>query len=127
MASIILLVDDNPIQAATRQAILSSSVNEVLVATSASRALALLEDSELAANVRLVITDHLMPGMTGPQFVARLREGFPVLPVLVLSGWPDVEMEYAGLNILYRSKPIAPEELIPLVELLCRDALKRTA
>ena len=127
MAFTVLLVDDNPVQAATRQAILTSAGKKVSVATNASHALALLEDPVLAGNVRLVITDHLMPVMNGPQFVAKLREQFPNLAVLVLSGLPDAEIEYAGLNVFYRPKPIAPEELIRLTKLFCQDALRRTA
>jgi len=127
MASTILLVDDNPVQAATRQAILTHSGNKVLVAADGSQALTLMEDTELAKNVRLVITDHLMPKIGGPQFVAKLRQRFPNVAVLVLSGMPDAEAEYSGMNVLYRLKPIAPEELISLVRSLCPEALGRTA
>lgn len=127
MAPTILLVDDNPVQAATRQAILTHSGNKVLVAADGSQALTLMEDSELAKNVRLVITDHLMPKISGPQFVAKLRQRFPNVAVLVLSGMPDAEAEYSGMNVLYRLKPIAPEELILLVRSLCPEALGRTA
>lgn len=123
----ILLVDDNPVQATTRQAILTNTGRKVFVATSASHALVLLEDLELARNVKLVITDHIMPKMNGQQFVARLRQLFPTLPVLVLSGLPDAEIEYVGMNVVYRPKPIAPEELIRLAQSLCEDALGRTA
>jgi CheY-like chemotaxis protein len=127
MVSTVLLVDDNPVQAATRQAILSHSGNKVFIATSAGHALALLEDLELARTVRLVITDHLMPKMNGPQFVVKVRQRFPTLPILVLSGLADAEIEYAGMNVLYRQKPIAPEELIRLTQLLCEDTLGRIA
>ena len=127
MALTVLLVDDNSVQATTRQAILSHTGNKVSIATSASQALALLENPEFAANVNLLITDHLMPKMNGPQLVAKVREQFPNLPILVLSGLPDAETEYAGLNVLYRPKPIAPEELIRLTQSLCKDTLGRTA
>jgi CheY-like chemotaxis protein len=128
MAFTVLLVDDNALQAATRQAILSLSGNNVRIAPSAGHALALLEDDvDLAKSVRLVITDHLMPKMNGAEFVTQLRKRFPDLPILVLSGLPDAENEYEGLNIVYRPKPITPEELIRLTELLCRDTLRRTA
>jgi CheY-like chemotaxis protein len=127
MVSTVLLVDDNPVQAATRQAILSHSGNKVFIATSAGHALALLEDLELARTVRLVITDHLMPKMNGPQFVVKVRQRFPTVPILVLSGLADAEIEYAGMNVLYRQKPIAPEELIRLTQLLCEDTLGRIA
>ena len=127
MAFTVLVVDDNPVQAATRQSILTYSGNNVVVATSASHALALLEDPELSRNISLIITDHLMPLLNGPQFIARLRQRFPTMPVLVLSGMPDAEIEYAGMNVLYRQKPIAPEELIQLTESLCKTTLGRTA
>jgi len=99
----------------------------VIVATNASQALALLENLDLARTVGLVITDHLMPKMNGPQFVVELRKRFPALPVLVLSGMPDAESEYSGMNVVYRLKPIAPEELIQLTRSLCENTLGRTA
>jgi CheY-like chemotaxis protein len=123
----ILLVDDNPVQAATRKAILTFSGNQVSVATNAQEALTLLENSDFAKNINLIITDHLMPHMNGPQFVARLRLQLPNVPVLVLSGLPDAEAEYDGMNILYRLKPLDPEELIGLAQSLPTSALGRTA
>jgi CheY-like chemotaxis protein len=123
----ILLVDDNPVQAATRKAILTFSGNQVSVATNAQEALTLLENPDFAKNINLIITDHLMPLMNGPQFVARLRLHLPNVPVLVLSGLPDAEAEYDGMNILYRLKPLDPEELIRLAQFLPTSALGRTA
>ena len=123
----ILLVDDNPVQAATRKAILTFSGNQVSVATNAQEALTLLESPDFAKNINLIITDHLMPHMNGPQFVARLRLQLPNVPVLVLSGLPDAEAEYDGMNILYRLKPLDPEELIRLAQSLSTSALGRTA
>src|SRR5580692_5200814 len=98
----ILLVDDNPVQAATRKAILSHSGNHVFVAANAQEALKLLEDTGFTNNISLIITDHLMPKMNGPQFVAQLRTQLPNVPVLVLSGMPGAEAEYDGMNVLYR-------------------------
>ena len=126
MAHTILLVDDDSIQAATRKAILACSGNKVTVASNASEALSIMEKLDMAREVRLVVTDHLMPKMNGPQFVSELRERFPALPILVLSGLPDGESEYAGMNVVYRLKPIAPEELIQLTQSLCAP-LGRTA
>jgi DNA-binding response OmpR family regulator len=123
----ILLVDDDPIQAATRKAILIRSGNEVVIASGGQKALSLLDDMELAQRVGMVITDHLMPGMNGLQFVTELRRHFPTLPVLVLSGLPDGEAAYEGLNVRYRLKPLAPEELIQLAQSIPGSALGRTA
>jgi CheY-like chemotaxis protein len=123
----ILLVDDDAIQAATRKAILTRSGNVVVLASAGQQALSFLEDQGFAQSIGLVITDHLMPRMNGPQFVSQLRRHFPALPVLVLSGLPDGETEYAGLNVLYRLKPLAPEELIQLAQSIPGNALGRTA
>ena len=91
MTAEILLVDDNPVQAATRQAILSLNGRTVAVADGAHRALEMLEDAELYNSVGLVITDHWMPDLNGPQFVDLLRRRLPAIPVLVVSGLPDAE------------------------------------
>jgi CheY-like chemotaxis protein len=123
----LLLVDDNQVQAATRQAILATSGIKAFVTHFADKALDLLQSLSTTEPVQLVITDHLMPGMNGPKFVSKLREQFPTLPVLVLSGLPDAEMEYEGLRVVYRLKPIDPEELIRLVQSLCDEPLGRTA
>ena len=87
----------------------------------------MLDDATLLKSIGLVITDHSMPGMMGPEFVARLRERMPSVPVIVLSGYHDVESEYAGMNVQFRLKPVLPEQLIELTESLLKSPLTRTA
>lgn len=123
----ILLVDDNMIQAATRKAILARSGRSVTVASNGQQALDYLHQANMAPPVGLVITDHLMPGMNGPQFVAGLREIYPELPVLVLSGMADAEGEYDGFDVIFRVKPYPPDELISLVRSLLATPIGRTA
>lgn len=127
MPYVILLVDDNAVQASMRRAILSGTGYQIEVATNPVDALKLLDTPELAHRVRLVITDHLMPNMKGPQFVAALRRQFPSMPVLVLSGMPGSEEEYAGMEVVHRLKPLAPENLIQLALSLSSNTLERTA
>jgi len=123
----ILLVDDNPIQTATRQAILSLRGRTVAVAEGSHRALELLEDPELFQSVALIITDHWMPDLNGPQFVDLLRRRMPTIPILVISGLPDAEVEYVGLDVIYRTKPVLPEQLLALVDSLLDEPMSRTA
>ena len=127
MTAEILLVDDNPVQAATRQAILSLNGRTVAVADGAHRALEMLEDAELYDSIGLVITDHLMPDLNGPQFVDLLRRRLPAIPVLVVSGLPDAESEYSGLDVVFRVKPIPPDHLLALVDSLLDEPMSRTA
>jgi CheY-like chemotaxis protein len=121
----ILLVDDNGIQAATRKAVLSRLGRSVGVADNGIQALQMLDSAACA--VSLVITDHLMPGMNGPEFVAELRERLPQLPVLVLSGLPEAEDDYKGLDVTFRMKPLPPDELLRLVRSLLAEPMGRTA
>ncbi|HEV2464829.1 MAG TPA: response regulator [Acidobacteriaceae bacterium] len=127
MTADILLVDDNAIQATTRRSILLRTGRTVAVALEPLEALDMLKDDELVDSIGLVITDHYMPGMQGPEFVAEIRRVLPSVPVLVLSGFSDVEHEYEGLNILFRMKPIAPEQLIAMAKTLLDPPLTRTA
>jgi len=127
MTADILLVDDNAVQATTRRSILLRTGRTVALAGGATQALDLLEDNRLLESLGLVITDHCMPGMNGPEFVSRLREQLPAVPVVVLSGFPDVETEYEGMNILFRLKPVPPDQLIALAENLLDPPLTKTA
>jgi CheY-like chemotaxis protein len=127
MMNQILLVDDNVIQAATRKAILSRLGRGVMVAQSGAQALELLRGADAAHPVGLVITDHLMPGMNGPEFVGQLRKHYPQLPVLVLSGMEDAAEAYVDLDVVFRMKPLPPDELLHLVRTLLSEAIGRTA
>jgi CheY-like chemotaxis protein len=123
----ILLVDDNAIQAATRKAILTHAGRRVLVAENGEQALNLLGEQQGCPSVRLVLTDHLMPGMNGPEFVRRLRERYPEVPVLVLSGLAEAEDAYEGLEVMFRLKPLPPRELLEVVRGLLKEPMERSA
>lgn len=123
----ILLVDDNPIQATTRRMILERTGHTIKVASSGMEALACLADPQQRANLGLVITDHLMPVMNGPELVKKLRSDGFHLPIVVLSGLPDAELHYEDLDVLFRLKPFPPDALIELVHDIFQEPLTRTA
>ena len=123
----ILLVDDNHIQSTTRRAILEGAGREVCIAQQGQEALQRLSDPEISPAIGLVITDHLMPVMSGPEFVAELRRRGLTLPVIVLSGLPDADAAYQGLNVVFRPKPFDPDSLIRLVQDLLGECMRRSA
>ena len=118
MQASVLLIDDNAIQAATRQAILTRAGYHVIATLNPERALEQLQGEEFATPIGLVLTDHLMPGMNGSAFVRALRKTHPTLPVMVISGLEEAEAEYEGLNVTFRVKPLLPEKLLANVEAL---------
>ena len=123
----ILLVDDNFIQSATRRAILESAGRNVVVAIHGQHALELLEAPESTESISLIITDHLMPVMNGPEFVAEVRRRSYTLPIIVLSGLADAETAYDDLNVVFKLKPCDAATLIMLVQDLLGDCMRRSA
>ena len=111
-ACTILLLDDNAIQAATRQTILRRAGYYVIAALNPARALEQLRENDFPSDVGGVITDHLMPGMSGSEFVRALRKFRPELPVIVISGLEDAEPEYTGLDVRFLLKPLPPDILL---------------
>jgi CheY-like chemotaxis protein len=111
-ASTILLVDDNAIQAVTRQTILRRAGYFVIAALNPGRALEQFHSDEFPTEISAVITDHIMPGMNGAQFVRELRKIQPDLLVMVISGLEEAEQDYAGLNVRFLLKPLSPDLLL---------------
>jgi CheY-like chemotaxis protein len=116
MPSTLLLIDDNAIQSATRQAILKRAGYFVIVGLSPERALEQVRNNEYPTTIDLIITDHIMPGMNGSEFITRLREFAPNIPVLVISGMAEAEDEYKGLGVDFRLKPLLPDNLLASVQ-----------
>ena len=111
----LLLIDDNPLQLRVRETVLREVGLPVDVATSAEAALALLKSEPLSSNIGAVVTDHVLTGASGADLVRELRQSHPNLPIIVLTGMPGAEEEYADLNVHFRPKPCPPSELIALV------------
>ena len=122
MQPTVLLIDDNAIQAATRQTILKRAGYFVIPVLNPQRALEQFRNREFPSEIELVITDHVMPGMNGAEFVRELRADHPELPVLVISGMEEAEQEYDGLHVTFRLKPLLPDNLLASVDRLIRSA-----
>jgi CheY-like chemotaxis protein len=122
MTPAVLLIDDNAVQAVTRQTILRRAGYFVLAVLNPRRALEQLKSGEFPVEIGLIITDHLMPEMSGAAFVHELRETHGKLPVMVISGLEEAEAEYAGMNVLFRLKPLLPDKLLASVESLLKVA-----
>ncbi len=116
MRASVLLIDDDAVQAAIRQTILKRAGYHVVAALSPERALQQIQTGDLAVPIGLVITDHIMPGMSGSMLVRLLRKTHPSLPVMVISGLEEAETEYVGLGVTFRVKPLLPESLLANVK-----------
>ena len=117
----VLLVDDDEIQLVLRAQILEGAGFTPVSATTAAQALEFLR-SVPAGAFDLVVTDHLLDDTLGTDLVRTIRSEQPRLPIIVVSGLPGLEQEYAGLDVHFQAKPGTPAEFLALV----RDVTQRT-
>ena len=83
----VLLVDDDPLVLAGTSAMLDDLGHHVIEARSAEEALTVVG---AATAIDLVITDHVMPGMTGLELASRIRTLRPGLPIVLASGFAEL-------------------------------------
>jgi two-component system cell cycle sensor histidine kinase/response regulator CckA len=81
----ILVIDDERETLRLVQNLLAESGYEVIVAAGAESALRVFDELKTPPDV--VLTDVVMPGMSGPMLVERLRKQVPNLRVLFMSGY----------------------------------------
>jgi two-component system cell cycle response regulator CpdR len=80
MPARILVVDDEPMVRALIARALSDEGHEVVAVANGRAALDAARTA--AAKFELIITNNYMPGLSGAELIARVREDFPDLPIL---------------------------------------------
>ncbi|NNC55873.1 MAG: response regulator, partial [Pseudomonadales bacterium] len=114
-ASRVLVVEDD---AALQEAIVDTlelAGCHVVAASSAERALALLQQTV----VDIVITDVNMEGMDGHQLLQAIKQQIPYLPVVLITAYGSIQRSVNALQngaVDYLVKPFEPKVLIELVE-----------
>jgi CheY-like chemotaxis protein len=116
-AGTVLLVDDEELVRMSTSDMLADLGYAVVEANSAEEALRLVEQGQ---SFDLLVTDHLMPGLTGTELAQELRGLRPDLPVLVVSGYAEVEGVAPELPRL--SKPFRQTDLAAKLEEVHRGA-----
>ncbi len=79
----------------------------------------------LGAGIEAVILDHGLPGMNGLQTLVRIRENFPILPVIMLTGLNDAETAVQALRAGADDYLTKPFELKRLFDLLRQAKIAR--
>lgn len=123
---LILVVDDETAFTDTVvQTIKETDRYDAQAAYSAPEALEILEKNKvllgLGGNrVRLIILDIKMPGMSGLEFLTKVRESYgPELGVVMLTAWEDEDKwdkATSGFVINYLHKPLKKEELLTTID-----------
>ena len=109
---VLLVEDDNAVRAVT-MSILKRAGYEVIDARNAGEALLICEEAH--DGLDLLITDFIMPHLTGDQLIKRLHKIIPDLPSIIMSGYMKrVSAELSEVDALL-AKPFRPEELLRIV------------
>jgi signal transduction histidine kinase/ActR/RegA family two-component response regulator len=112
--AVVLVVDDDHAVRATLASLLAALGYRVVEVSNGAEA---LDELESGGPVDVLLTDVVMPGMTGPELARRAVIVQPNLPVVFISGYsdPDALSGTGGIVHLVR-KPARPEELVEQLE-----------
>ncbi len=112
----ILVLDDDQENIRSYVEILTDLNYKVIARSDVDSSLALLQGDTA---VDLVITDYRMPGKTGLDFIVALREMRPLLPVVMITAYGDIETYLQSMSLgafEFVNKPIKKIELERIVQ-----------
>ncbi len=90
----VLFVDDEENILHSLRRLLRKEGYRILTATSGADGLEMLKKHD----VHLVVTDQRMPGMSGTEFLAKVKENYPEIIRIVLSGYTEVDAITESIN-----------------------------
>ena len=106
-SAVILFVDDDPLIAMSTTEMLEDLGHRVIGASSGRHALDIISSEQ---PIDLLMTDHVMPGMTGIELAAASRQLRPSLPILLATGYAELP-EGAQLELPRLAKPYQQDQL----------------
>ena len=118
----VVIVDDEDMVVTSLSSFLSLETNyDVKTFTSVNEALQFIQKNE----IDLVMSDYLMPEMDGITFLSKVRDLYPQVPRIILTGYADKENAIKAINDVglfqYLEKPWDKDELL----LVLRNGLER--
>ena len=89
---LVLIVDDEPdVRKVVRMTLEKSGYN-VVEAEDGEKGIEEIKKGENSILLNLIITDIRMPNMNGIDVINYYRKQWPSIPIIVLTGFPDLEM-----------------------------------
>ncbi len=111
---LVLVVDDEPDVRKVVRMILEKAGYDVLEAEDGEKAIEEIRQGENSLLLNLIITDIRMPHMNGIDVINYYHKEWPSVPVIVHTGFPDLDMATMMLQhgvVDYLVKPVEAEKL----------------
>jgi len=111
---LVLVVDDEPDVRKVVRMTLEKSGYDVIEAEDGEKAIAEVKKGEHSLLLNLIITDIRMPNMNGIDVINYYQKEWPSVPMIVLTGFPDLDMATSMLQhgvVDYLVKPVEAEKL----------------
>lgn len=113
---VVLIVEDEPIQRMNTADMLEEAGFRAVEAANAKQAILILESHP---DIRVVLSDvDMPPGMDGMELVALVRNRWPPIALILVSGQLTISNVRLPKDALFFSKPFRPTELIAAVSRL---------
>jgi CheY-like chemotaxis protein len=113
----VLVVDDDQLVLRNTSAMLEDLGHPSIEASSGAQALRILRRP---TPVDLVLTDQVMPGMTGLELIARIKDEWPLISVMLASGYAEFPEE-ANVDVPRLAKPFNQATLAKAIAELLAD------
>ena len=114
----ILVVDDEAQVRKPISLMLAKDGYEVVEAADGEEAIEALRSGDNPLMVDTVLCDIRMPKINGKEAIAYFRNQFPGVPIVVMTGYPDVELAVSLMRQGVRDyliKPVTKEELLTVI------------
>ena len=117
----ILVVEDTALVLKTVRMILERANLTVLAAASADEAMQLAGS---ANTIDLLLSDVMMPDMSGPDLALKLKELRPEMRVILMSGYPGGGMLFLNYGWYFIHKPFVAVQLVAKINEILGEALR---
>lgn len=114
----VLVVDDEPSIRKLVKLSLTKAGYEVVEAQDGEEAIKALNSGDNPLMVDTILCDIRMPKVNGIEAIAYFRTQYPTVPVVVMTGYPDVDLAVSLMRqgvLDYLVKPVSKDELLSVI------------
>lgn len=118
----VLVIDDDRDICFLMNKFLTKHGYETIESYSAKKALELLEEVK---DIDIVLCDYRMEGMDGKTMLLKIKEKYPAMPVIIITGYNDLKTAVDVMKLGaydYVTKPLFPEEILNTIQSALQQA-----